>query len=58
MSVKDAENKKKKYHVIIIGAGIAGLASGNHLVKNGINPESILILEGTYPLLCLLINLN
>jgi cation diffusion facilitator CzcD-associated flavoprotein CzcO len=30
------ENEKKKYKVIIIGAGISGISAANHLIKNGI----------------------
>jgi spermine oxidase len=41
MSVKDASNKK--YQVIIIGAGAAGLSAANSLVKNGI--KDFIILE-------------
>lgn len=41
MSVKDAN--KKKYRVVIIGAGAAGLSAANSLVKNGI--EDFIILE-------------
>lgn len=41
MSVKDAG--KKKYRVVIIGAGAAGLSAANSLVKNGI--QDFIILE-------------
>lgn len=41
MSVNDASNKK--YQVIIIGAGAAGLSAANSLVKNGI--KDFIILE-------------
>lgn len=41
MSVKDAD--KKKYRVIIIGAGAAGLSAANSLSMNGI--QDFLILE-------------
>jgi spermine oxidase len=40
MSVKDASNKK--YQVIIIGAGAAGLSAANSLVKNGIKDFKII----------------
>ncbi|XP_055603802.1 peroxisomal N(1)-acetyl-spermine/spermidine oxidase-like [Uranotaenia lowii] len=33
---------KKKYKVVIIGAGMAGLSSANHLVKNGCSDFAIL----------------
>lgn len=44
MSVKDAASKSKTNHhkVIIIGAGIAGLAAANALLANGINDFKIL----------------
>lgn len=41
MSVKDAG--KRKYRVIIVGAGAAGLSAANSLVKNGI--QDFIILE-------------
>lgn len=41
MNVKDAD--KKKYRVIILGAGAAGLSAANSLIKNGI--QDFLILE-------------
>jgi spermine oxidase len=41
MSVKDGD--KKKYKVIIIGAGAAGLSAANSLVKNGM--KDFIILE-------------
>lgn len=37
-----AAGKKIKYKVIIIGAGMAGLSSANHLIKNGCSDFAIL----------------
>uniref|UniRef100_A0A8D8I1R7 Peroxisomal N(1)-acetyl-spermine/spermidine oxidase n=2 Tax=Culex pipiens TaxID=7175 RepID=A0A8D8I1R7_CULPI len=37
-----APSKKRKYKVIIIGAGMAGLSSANHLAKNGCTDFAIL----------------
>ncbi len=36
---------QQRYKVIVIGAGIAGLSTVNHLVNNGIKPDDILVLE-------------
>ncbi|XP_052863342.1 spermine oxidase [Anopheles cruzii] len=39
-----ASNERRKHKVIIVGAGMAGLSSANHLTKNGCS--DFLILEG------------
>lgn len=39
---KDEAKEKKKYKIIIIGAGISGLSCAAHLVQNGISDLVIL----------------
>lgn len=38
----EAAGKRRKYKVVIIGAGMAGLSSANHLIKNGCSDFAIL----------------
>ena len=37
----------KEYKVVICGAGISGLSTGFWLVKNGLDPKDLLILESS-----------
>lgn len=39
---EDETKKKKSYKVVIIGAGMAGLSAGIHLLQNGISDFKIL----------------
>ena len=43
MATSEDDEIKKKCQILIIGAGMAGLAAANHLLKNGIS--DFLILE-------------
>ena len=38
--------QRKEHKVVIIGAGVAGLAAGSHLLKNGF--DDFVILEGKF----------
>lgn len=39
---ENATPPKRKFKVVIIGAGMAGLSAANHLIKNGFNDFHIL----------------
>ncbi|ODN03764.1 Spermine oxidase [Orchesella cincta] len=41
----DAKSEEERYQVIVVGAGVSGLAAARHLLKSGVN--SVLILEAT-----------
>eukprot|EP01083_Nonionella_stella_P197011 724574_1 len=46
-SLNSVQSQKiKKYEVVIMGAGMAGIAAATELIKNGMNPKDILIIEG------------
>eukprot|EP01083_Nonionella_stella_P150974 481851_1 len=38
--------QSKKYEVVIMGAGMAGIAAATQLIEDGMNPKDILIIEG------------
>eukprot|EP01083_Nonionella_stella_P156094 505066_1 len=39
--------QSKKYEVVIMGAGMAGIAAATELCENGMDPKDILIIEGS-----------
>lgn len=43
---ENATTQKRKYKVVIIGAGMAGLSAANHLIKNGLTDFQILEARG------------
>lgn len=46
MSENAAPSTKRKFKVVIIGAGMAGLSAANHLIKNGLTDFHILEARG------------